>query len=95
MRKFLSFLIALMLLVCPAVAEEEEDLLLEDLLTGIDEDLLADIFINTEDAVNVETGEPVESSYEADGSRLITSPARAISPSAVIPASPPTSGTPS
>ena len=72
MRKFLSLLIALMLLVCPAVAEEEEDLLLEDLLTGIDEDLLADIFINTEDAVNVETGEPVESIYEADGSRLIT-----------------------
>ena len=72
MRKILSFLIALMLLVCPAVAEEEEDLLLEDLLTGIDEDLLADIFINTEDAVNVETGEPVESIYEADGSRLIT-----------------------
>ena len=71
MRKLLLLLLALMLCV-PVMAEEEEELTLEDMLSGLDEDLLADIFINPEEAVNVTTGEAAPSIYEADGSILIT-----------------------
>ncbi len=73
MRKLILLLTALMLLCVPTFAEDmEEELTLEDMLSGLDEDLLADIFINPEEAVNAETGEAVPSIYEADGSILIT-----------------------
>ena len=73
MRKLILLLTALMLLCIPAFAEDmEEELTLEDMLSGLDADLLADIFINPEEAVNAETGEAVPSIYEADGSILIT-----------------------
>ena len=45
MRKIILLLLAL-LLVCPALAEEDEEMMLEDMLSGIDASLLADIFIN-------------------------------------------------
>ena len=73
MRKLLPFLLALMLLLCPALAEEEEEeWSLEDSLAGLDQSLLGDIFINVEEAINVETGEKPVSIYEEDGSILIT-----------------------
>ena len=73
MQKLILLLTALMLLCIPAFAEDmEEELTLEDMLSGLDADLLADIFINPEEAVNAETGEAVPSIYEADGSTLIT-----------------------
>ena len=73
MHKLILLLTALMLLCIPAFAEDmEEELTLEDMLSGLDADLLADIFINPEEAVNAETGEAVPSIYEADGSILIT-----------------------
>ena len=73
MRKLLPFLLALMLLLCPALAEEEEEeWSLEDSLAGLDQGLLGDIFINVEEAINVETGEKPVSIYEEDGSILIT-----------------------
>ena len=73
MRKLLPFLLTLMMLLCPALAEEEEEeWSLEDSLAGLDQSLLGDIFINVEEAINVETGEKPVSIYEADGSILIT-----------------------
>ena len=73
MRKLLPYLLALMLLLCPALAEEEEEeWSLEDSLAGLDQSLLGDIFINVEEAINVETGEKPVSIYEEDGSILIT-----------------------
>ena len=73
MRKLLPFLLALMMLLCPALAEEEEEeWSLEDSLAGLDQSLLGDIFINIEEAINVETGEKPVSIYEEDGSILIT-----------------------
>ena len=73
MRKLLPFLLALMMLLCPALAEEEEEeWSLEDSLAGLDQSLLGDIFINVEEAINVETGEKPVSIYEGDGSILIT-----------------------
>ncbi len=73
MRKLLPFLLALMMLLCPALAEEEEEeWSLEDSLADLDQSLLGDIFINVEEAINVETGEKPVSIYEEDGSILIT-----------------------
>ena len=72
MKRVLSLLIALMLLLCPAMAEEEEEWTLEDILSGVDQDLLADIFINPEEAQNVQEAEEPDSIYEEDGSILIT-----------------------
>ncbi len=73
MRKLIPFLLALMMLLCPALAEEEEEeWSLEDSLAGLDQNLLGDIFINVEEAINVETGEKPVSIYEDDGSILIT-----------------------
>ena len=71
MRK-LALLLALMLLVMPAWAEEDDDLSLEDVLSGADPQVVADTFIappgESEDAVLLD--EP--SIYEPDGSVLIT-----------------------
>ncbi|MBQ3488597.1 MAG: CapA family protein, partial [Clostridia bacterium] len=73
MRKLLPFLLALMMLLCPALAEEEEEeWSLEDSLADLDQSLLGDIFINVEEAINVETGEKPVSIYAEDGSILIT-----------------------
>ena len=72
MKRVLSLLIALMLLLCPAIAEEEEEWTLEDILSGVDQDLLADIFINPEEAQNAQEAEEPDSIYEEDGSILIT-----------------------
>ena len=71
MRKITLILLALLLLFCPAIAEEEDDWTLEDALTEVDPDLAADIFINIDDAVDV-NADPVEDIYEEDGSILIT-----------------------
>ena len=71
MRKIILLLLAL-LLVCPALAEEDEEMMLEDMLSGIDASLLADIFINEDSAVNADDAEAARSIYEADGSILIT-----------------------
>ena len=71
MRK-LALLLALMLLAVPALAEEDDDLSLEDVLSGADPQIVADTFIappsESEDAVLLD--EP--SIYEPDGSVLIT-----------------------
>ncbi len=71
MRKFTLLLIALLILFCPVLAEEEDDWTLEDALTEVDPELAEDIFISEEDAVDVD-GEPAENFREADGSILIT-----------------------
>ena len=72
MRKLILLFLSLLMLLCPALAEEEEEWSLEDSLTGLDPSLLGDIFINIEEAINVETGEKPKSIYEEDGSVLIT-----------------------
>ena len=73
MRRITLLLLAMLVFFCPALAEEEdEELNMEDMLSGIDADLLADIFINLDGAVNAETGEVEKSIYEDDGSILIT-----------------------
>ena len=72
MRKTISLLLALLLLICPAIAEEEEEWTLGDLLSDLDPELVADIFINAEAAQSIEEAEAAASIYEADGSVLIT-----------------------
>ena len=72
MQRLLWLLMALMLLFCPALAEEEEDWSLADELAGIDPDLLGDIFIDADEAQNAQAGVSSQSIYEADGSILIT-----------------------
>ncbi|MBQ8200211.1 MAG: CapA family protein [Clostridia bacterium] len=66
-------LLAALVLILPAAAEEE-DLSLMDILAGADPNVVTDIFIpapqDAEDAVEV--GPSVKSIYEADGSVLIT-----------------------
>nr|MBR4281061.1 CapA family protein [Clostridia bacterium] len=73
MRKLTLLFLALLMLLCPVLAEEEEEeWSLEDSLAGLDQSLLGDIFINVEEAINVDTGEKPKSIYEEDGSILIT-----------------------
>ena len=74
MRKLTSLLLALMLLFTFGLAEEEEEeLSLEDILSGADPDVVADIF-RTPVVIDGTAAEaaPVESIYEEDGSILIT-----------------------
>ena len=74
MRKLTSLLLALMLLFSFGLAEEEEELSLEDILSGADPDVVADIF-RTPVVIGDDTAAeaaPVESIYEEDGSILIT-----------------------
>ena len=73
MRKFLLLFIALLLLACPALAEEEEDdFTLEDILSDADPEVVADTFISPEEFLNAVEAEAVSSIYEEDGSILIT-----------------------
>ena len=72
MRKITLLFIALLMLFCPAFAEEEEDWTFEDMLSDLDPDLMADIFINDVEAQNAQEVEAVKSIYEEDGSILIT-----------------------
>ncbi len=72
MRKFLLLMTALLLLCCPAFAEEEDEWTLEDMLTGVDPELLADIFLAPELATEATDAASVKSIYEEDGSILIT-----------------------
>lgn len=72
MRKIMLLLIALMLLFCPAIAEDEEEWTLGETLSSLDEELLDDIFINPESAIDVEAANAEDSIYEEDGSILIT-----------------------
>lgn len=73
MRKLTSLLLALMMLFSFGLAEEEEELSLEDILSGADPDVVADIF-RTPVVIDGTAAEaaPVESIYEEDGSILIT-----------------------
>lgn len=73
MRKFTLLFIALLLLFCPAIAEEEEDeLTLEDILSGADPDVVADIFLAPAEFGEASEAAPIKSIYEEDGSILIT-----------------------
>ncbi len=72
MRKMISLLLALLLFICPAIAEEEEEWTLEDMLADLDPELVADIFVNAEEAQSLAETEAVASIYEPDGSILIT-----------------------
>ena len=72
MRTFLLMLTVLMLLLCPAIAEEEDELTLEDILADADPDVVADTFISFDDLAAPNEAEPIQSIYEADGSILIT-----------------------
>ncbi len=75
MRK-LAILLALALLLCPAaLAEEEDDFSLDELLSGADPNVVMQQFITPpQDAENAEEAASIEeeSIYEADGSVLIT-----------------------
>lgn len=75
MRKLTSLLLALMMLFSFGLAEEEEEeLSLEDILSGADPDVVADIF-RTPVVIGDDTAAeaaPVQSIYEEDGSILIT-----------------------
>ena len=76
MKRFLVLLLALTLLLAPALAEEDE-LSLEDILNSADPDVVADTIIGkpyeTEDGLLiVDEVEGIESIYEPDGSVLIT-----------------------
>ena len=72
MRKLFLLLTALLLLFIPGFAEEEEgELTMEDMLSGLDSELLADIFIDLSSTAAQEAA-PVQSIYEEDGSILIT-----------------------
>ncbi len=72
MQKFILLLIALLMLSCPAFAEEEDEWTLEGTLSDLDAELLADIFISPDDAKNAEEAAAAKSIYEEDGSILIT-----------------------
>ncbi len=72
MRKILLMLIALLFLACPALAEEEEEFTLEDILSGADPEVVADTFISPEEFLNAVEAESISSIYEEDGSILIT-----------------------
>ncbi len=73
MRKIILILIALLLMLPSAIAEDE-DFTLDDIFDGVDPDVLFDSFITppqeSEDAIEV--GSEEESIYEKDGSILIT-----------------------
>ena len=76
MKRFLVLLLALTLLLAPALAEEDE-LSLEDILNSADPDVVADTIIGkpyeTEDGLLiVDEVEGIENIYEPDGSVLIT-----------------------
>ena len=71
MRKITLLLLAL-LLVCPALAEEEDEFTLEDILSGADPEVVADIFRTPVELGDAVEAESVTSIYEADGSILIT-----------------------
>lgn len=73
MRKINLMLLALLMLCCPALAEEEEDeWSLEDTLAGLDPALVADIVIRPDEAKNAAEDTAAQSIYEEDGSILIT-----------------------
>lgn len=72
MRKIILLMLALLLFACPAFAEEDDEWTLEGSLADLDADLLADIFINVEEARNAQEADAVQSIYEEDGSILIT-----------------------
>ena len=72
MRKITSLLLALLMLLTPAIAEEEEELSLEDILSGADPEVVADIFRTPVEIGEAEEAVPVKSIYEEDGSILIT-----------------------
>ncbi len=75
MRKLMALLACLLLLVSAAVAEEDQELSINDVLAEADPDVVFDTFIpmpDPNDASFVEVGtEPVQI-YEEDGSILIT-----------------------
>ena len=72
MRKAILLLMTLLLFLCPACAEEEEDWVLSDAIGELDPELASDIYIDEETAIDANASEEEESIYEADGSILIT-----------------------
>ena len=73
MRKLAIITALLMLFSLPALAEEEDDLSLEDLLAGADPQIVADTFIPPpEESDDVVMLDAADSIYESDGSVLIT-----------------------
>ena len=72
MRKIILMLLALLMLCCPALAEEEDEWSLEDTLAGLDPALVADIVIRPDEAKNAAEDTAAQSIYEEDGSILIT-----------------------
>ena len=78
MRKILALMMALSMLCGPALAEEEDDVSLADILRNADQDAVSttviapsDDMAATEDQV-LEEPQAEEDIYEADGSVLIT-----------------------
>ena len=67
MRKIIWLFIALLLFLCPALAEEEEELTLADMLSGVEQELLEEIFIPL-DEESLKEADSVQSIYEEDGS---------------------------
>ncbi|MGN0793644.1 MAG: CapA family protein [Aristaeellaceae bacterium] len=75
MRKLVALLLCVLLLLPAALAEEDEDLSLLDVLSNVDPDVLADAFIQASAPVaekNGGAGAQAERVYEEDGSILIT-----------------------
>ena len=75
MRKLLALLMCVLLLIPAAIAEEDEDYSLEDVLAGANPEVVFDTYIpvpepGSADAIEVEA--TLESMYEEDGSILIT-----------------------
>lgn len=77
MRKLVALLLCVLLLLPAALAEEDEDLSLLDVLANVDPDVLADAFIQASAPVAEKNGgagaqAQAERVYEEDGSILIT-----------------------
>lgn len=74
MQRFAALFLALMLICLPVIAEEEDDLSMDDILDKANPDVVSDTVVKPSDGtddVTVEEEEE-ESIYESDGSVLIT-----------------------
>ena len=74
MRKLTLILLCALLALCTAAFAEDEDISLEDILSGADPDVVFDTFIPApqDDANAQEAVSEADSIYEKDGSILIT-----------------------
>lgn len=72
MRKLLALTLALLMLCLPSLAEEDEEIDLEEMLSGADAQIVHDTFIPPPDESDDALMLGEESIYEADGSVLLT-----------------------